>query len=133
MVVRWAVILFIIVGSGVVAAQPDDVCTYTYFDDGGVSSSRCLHDEGTWGTVRVYNRSGEVIGEWGMLLIPRVSNVELSFHPDGAVRRVRYSSQPDGGIQWYRSTTTYDSAGTVIGVEEEAWDMHERIRTCSAR
>ncbi len=114
--------------ANLVATPADSGCTYTFFSDGGTASSRCTDETGVEATVRVYNRDGEIIGEWGLLRRPRASNIDMAFHPDGMVRRVRYTWQPDGGIQWYRSTTIYDSDGTIIDFQEQSHDTFDRIR-----
>lgn len=103
-------------------------CEHTWFSDGAVASRRCVAEDGSHGTVQVFDMTGAAIGEWGLLLRPRVANLELQFHPSGMVRRVVSRWQPDGGVQWYRSVTTYDRDGNVIGFREEGHDMHERIR-----
>ena len=127
---RYAALCALLVwGYATAAATPGaGGCTYTYFSDGGTAGSRCTDETGATATVRVYDHAGEVIGEWNLMLRPRTSSIDMTFHPDGMVRRVRYSWQPDGGIQWYRSTTVYDADGTVVDFYEASHDMFDRIR-----
>jgi hypothetical protein len=110
-----------------VFADLSDACVYSFFNDGGIASSQCFGDENTTQTTRVFNRSGAQIGEWTIMTRPRTSSISMSFYPDGMIRRVRYSFQPDGGIQWYRSTTVYDQEGRITSFHEDSWDAIERI------
>jgi hypothetical protein len=53
--------------------------------------------------------------------------VDFRYHPNGAVSRADYSTMPDGGIQWYRSTTTFDANGKQTGFNEEGQDNYGPI------
>ena len=120
--------LFVLGVASLAATPVEGVCTQTYFPDGQGASSRCTDETGSTETVRVYNRRGEIIGEWGLMLRPSMSSIDIAYHPNGMVRRVRYGQQPDGGIQWYRSTTVYDAEGVIIDFQEESHDMFTRVQ-----
>ncbi len=119
------VTLLLLICAAILSADTASPCSFSYFSDGSVASSRCRTDGGASETVRFFDQRGEPIGTW--TLLPRMSGISISFHPNGMVRRVRYSHQPDGGIQWYRSTTLFDKNGNITHFSEDAWNMHERI------
>ncbi|MCG8479583.1 MAG: hypothetical protein MI724_10840, partial [Spirochaetales bacterium] len=66
-------------------AAVDSDCTYTFFSDGETAVSRCTDGAGNVATVHVYDRRGEIIGEWGLMLRPPTSSIDMTFHPDGMV------------------------------------------------
>lgn len=101
-------------------------CTYTYFPDGKKSTERCVNDQHR-GTARAFDQAGKVIGEWMLSRSGMMTSVRFSFHANGMVHQAYFNSQPDGGIQWYRSTTTFDANGVKTDFKEEDHDKMQRI------
>lgn len=96
---------------------------YTKFKNGKNSTAECVDERGS-GTATAYNLKGEVIGTWTMGRMHQLSAVHFTFHPNGMVHKAEYSSHPDAGIQWYRSTTEYNEEGVKIGFWEQSHEDH---------
>jgi len=98
-----------------------------YFTTGQVSTKEWTDTTGYWGGSWAYNRSGEVIFEGQTRRVAGHASVKFSYHPNGAVSKVETSDAPDGGIQWYRSTTTFDEDGNKTGFDEYGRDNYGPI------
>ena len=86
---------------------------------GQLSSKAWMDVADRWGHSWAYDRSGRVIFERQTRKIGGHASVDFSYHPDGTVSKAEVSQAPDGGIQWYRSTTTFDTAGVQTGFTEQ--------------
>lgn len=84
-----------------------------YFPNGKVSTFTYI-DEDRYGKALAYNLKGEVIYENGTRRVHGSASVRFTHHENGMVKTARYSSHPDGGIQWYRSTTEFNEKGEKI-------------------
>ena len=84
-----------------------------YFSNGKVSTFSYI-DEDRYGKAIAYNLKGDIIYENGTRRIHGSAGVRFSHHENGMVKTARYSSHPDGGIQWYRSTTEFNEKGEKI-------------------
>lgn len=84
-----------------------------YFPNGKVSTISYL-DQDRKGKVLAYNLKGEVVYEKGIRRIYGSAGVRFSHHENGMVKTACYSSHPDAGIQWYRSTTEFNEKGEKI-------------------
>jgi len=90
-----------------------------YFTTGQLSSTAWTDIDGRWGHSWAYDRSGRVIFDRQTRTIGGHASVTYSYHPNGAVSKAEVSDAPDGGIQWYRSTTTFDKEGQQTGFTEQ--------------
>lgn len=93
-----------------------------WFTTGQLSSKAWMDVDNRWGHSWAYDRSGKVIFDRQTRRIGGHASVDFRYHPNGAVSRADYSTMPDGGIQWYKSTTTFDTAGVQTGFSEQGWD-----------
>lgn len=93
-----------------------------WFTTGQLSSKAWMDVDNRWGHSWAYDRSGNVIFDRQTRRIGGHASVDFRYHPNGAVSRADYSTMPDGGIQWYKSTTTFDTAGVQTGFSEQGWD-----------
>jgi hypothetical protein len=93
-----------------------------WFTTGQLSSKAWMDVDNRWGHSWAYDRSGKVIFDRQTRRIGGHASVDFRYHPNGAVSRADYSTMPDGGIQWYKSTTTFDTAGVQAGFSEQGWD-----------
>jgi hypothetical protein len=98
-----------------------------HFNSGQVSTKEWTDKNGYWGRSWAYKRSGEVIFQGETRRVAGHASVRFSYHPNGAVSRVETSDAPDGGIQWYKSTTTFDADGNKTGFDEYGRDNHGPI------
>ncbi|MCO6481261.1 MAG: hypothetical protein J5I62_00560 [Flavobacteriales bacterium] len=103
------------------------------FTTGELSSKEWTDKDGRWGRSWAYDRQGHVIYEQQTRRFAGHASVDFRYHPNGAVSRADYSTMPDGGIQWYKSTTTFDENGKQTGFSEEGWDNYGPIRPHAVR
>ncbi|MCB0773310.1 MAG: hypothetical protein KDB93_08040 [Flavobacteriales bacterium] len=94
------------------------------FTTGQISSREWMDLDNRWGRSWAYDRQGHVIYEQQTRRIAGHATVDFRYHPNGAVSRADYSTMPDGGIQWYESTTTFDENGKQTGFTEQGQDDH---------
>ncbi len=93
-----------------------------HFKNGKVSTREWTDKEQHWGRSFAYDQSGKEIFSYQTRRIGGHASARFSYHPNGAVSKVEVSDAPDGGIQWYKSTTTFDEAGKQIGFFEYGRD-----------
>lgn len=98
------------------------------FTTGQLSSKAWMDADNRWGHSWAYDRTGKVIFDRQTRKVGGHASVDFRYHPDGAVSRAVYSNMPDGGIQWYKITTTFDTAGVQTGFSEEGRDNDGPIR-----
>ncbi|MCC5923356.1 MAG: hypothetical protein JJT77_06195 [Crocinitomicaceae bacterium] len=103
-----------------------------FFPSGKISTISYLENN-RMGKAIAYNFEGKVIFESSIRRIHGSESVTFRHYPNGMVQRADYSSHPDGGIQWYRSSTFFNEKGEKI---DEQIDDYEgpgqprlRIRT----
>jgi hypothetical protein len=93
-----------------------------YFTSGQVSTRTWMDKDDRWGRTWAYKRDGSVIVEHQTRRIAGHASVHFEYHANGAISKAEYSDAPDGGIQWYRSTTTFDENGNKTGFTEQGHD-----------
>lgn len=93
-----------------------------YFTNGKVSTKAWMDTNDRWGRSWAYDVTGKEIFSYQTRRIAGHASADFSYHPNGAVSRIEVSDAPDGGIQWYRSTTTYDGNGVKTGFTEQGRD-----------
>lgn len=99
-----------------------------WFTTGQLSTKAWMDADNRWGHSWAYNTQGAVIYDQPTRRIAGHASVDYRYHPNGAVSRADYSTMPDAGIQWYQSTTTFDTAGVQTGFSEEGEDNYGPIR-----
>ena len=98
-----------------------------FFPSGQVSTKQWRDNDERWGRSWAYNKHGEVIFEGQTRRFAGHSSVHFSYHPNGAVSKAETSDAPDGGIQWYKSATTFDDQGNKTGFQEYGHDNYGLI------
>mgnify|MGYP001600905048 CR=1 FL=1 len=124
---RTTSILFALASSLLLSAQGRESIEQTdtgtvvlhYFTTGQLSTKAWTDADGRWGHSWAYDRSGRVIFDRQTRTVGGHASVTYSYHPNGAVSKAEVSDAPDGGIQWYRSTTTFDVEGLQTGFTEQ--------------
>lgn len=109
-------------GTEKTATTDTGTVTLHFFAGGGTSTKAWTDTTGRWGRCWAYNKHGAVIYEQQTRNVGGHATVWFRYHPNGGISRAEYSTMPDGGIQWYRSTTTFDTAGNQTGFWEEGRD-----------
>jgi hypothetical protein len=94
------------------------------FMNGGVSTKEWRDKDERFGLTTAYDHTGKEIFRYGTRRIGGHASVHFSYHANGAVSKAEASDAPDAGIQWYRSTTTFDDQGNRTGFSEEGRDNY---------
>lgn len=95
-----------------------------YFTNGRVSTKVWVDKDDRWGRSWAYDATGKEIFSYQTRRIAGHASAHFSYHPNGAVSKIEVSDAPDAGIQWYRSTTTYDEQGNRTGFTEQGHDNY---------
>lgn len=98
-----------------------------HFKNGGVSSREWTDKDERWGRSIAYDRTGKEIFSYHTRRVGGHASARFSYHPNGAVAKVEVSDAPDAGIQWYRSSTTFDEDGRQTGFWEDGRDNYGPI------
>lgn len=115
-------VLLLLYGNNI-KAHEYTVCSTKYFTGTmKVSTSECYDKDNRWGKAIAYSRDGRQIYERALRRVAGHSAVEFTYYESGAVKAARWSSAPDGGIQWYRSFTTFSEDGKVISETHDGYD-----------
>jgi len=77
--------------------------------------------------VEVFNKKGELVYHGHRRNYAGHSSIYLTYHENGGVKTIKYSSAPDGGIQWYRSNYVLDEDGGIISKMEDNYDTKPTI------
>ena len=93
-----------------------------YFTNGKVSTKAWMDTSDRWGRSWAFDASGKEIFNYQTRRIGGHASAHFSYHPNGGVSKVEVSDAPDAGIQWYRSTTTFDEHGNRTGFTEQGHD-----------
>jgi hypothetical protein len=100
-----------------------------YLRTGGVSTKEWRDKDERFGRSIAYDLAGREIFSYHTRRIGGHASAYFSYHPSGAISKAEASDAPDAGIQWYRSTTTFDDQGNQSGFWKESHEelMHLRI------
>ena len=90
-----------------------------YFTTGQLSTKEWMDTDGRWGRSWAFTREGHELINYQTRKIGGHASVDFSYHANGAVSKAEVSDAPDGGIQWHRSTTTFDADGNKTGFTEQ--------------
>ncbi|MEY3398154.1 MAG: hypothetical protein RL220_748 [Bacteroidota bacterium] len=93
-----------------------------HFKSGELSTREFMDAADRFGKATAYNIKGEVIFEKSTRRIGGHASVYFSYHENGAVSKAEFSDAPDGGIQWYKSVTTFDENGVQTWFHEMGYD-----------
>lgn len=93
-----------------------------HFKNGGVSTKEWTDKDHRWGRSTAYDRAGKEIFSYHTRRVGGHATAHFNYHPNGAVSKVEVSDAPDAGIQWYKSTTTFDEEGRQTGFFEYGRD-----------
>ena len=95
-----------------------------FFAEGGKSTLEWTDKDGREGRSIAFDRNGNEIYSSSTRRFAGHESVRFSYHPDGSVAKAEYSTAPDAGIQWHKSTTDFDQHGNQIGYKELGRDNY---------
>lgn len=99
-------------------------------NDKNESVKTCFHKNGkvsteeTWdstkrsGFIRAYSNVGKELFYHDLRNYGGHASVHLEYYASGQLSKVYFSDAPDGGIQYYNSTTRFDETGTQTEFQE---------------
>ena len=90
-----------------------------YFTNGTISTTEWRDKDDRFGRSMAYDPTGKEIFSYHTRRVGGHASAHFSYHPNGGISKVEVSDAPDAGIQWYRSTATYDEAGNRTGFREQ--------------
>ncbi len=93
-----------------------------YFTTGQLSTKEWMDKDDRWGRSQAFARDSRELINYQTRKIGGHASIHFSYHSNGAVSKAEVSDAPDGGIQWYRSTTTFDEQGNRTGFTEQGHD-----------
>jgi len=100
----------------------------------GTVVSKCFHKNGkvstieTWdkdkrhGNLKGFNNKGQEIFSLALRHYGGHASALLSWYANGQVKSVSYTDSPDGGIQYYHSTSLFDEKGNQTSFTEDSYD-----------
>ena len=132
---------FLILLAGAVQAQgrtktmTRDIGTVVlhFFTTGQVSMKEWMDTDDRWGRSGAWVQDGRELINFQTRKIGGHASVALNYHKNGAISKAEVSDAPDGGIQWYRSTTTFDENGQRTGFAEQGRGSDGPIRGVDVR
>lgn len=104
-----------------------------YFKTGGISTKEWRDKDERWGRSIAYDQAGNEIFSYHTRRVGGHASARFSYHPNGAASKVEVSDAPDAGIQWYKSTTTFDEEGRRTGFSEQGRDNDGPIPSIQPR
>lgn len=106
----------------------------------GSSEKTCLHKNGkvstkeTWdkdqrfGTIVVYSNSGVELFNRSLRKVGGHASAYIEYFTNGQVSKIDFSDAPDGGIQFYNSTTKFDEAGNQTDFYETKYPFELEVQ-----
>lgn len=73
------------------------------------------------GSVKGFDNQGKQLYHYYLRRFGGHASATISYYLNGQVSRVNYSSAPDGGIQFYKSTIQFDKLGKQTGFSEQKY------------
>jgi hypothetical protein len=89
----------------------------------GATKKQCFHKNKTvstletwdkdkrFGNIKAFNNQGKELFSHSLRSVGGHASVQLIYFPNGQLKSVYFSDAPDGGIQYYNSTTQFDELG----------------------
>lgn len=82
-----------------------------FHQNGKVSTLESWDKDKRFGAIKGYTNEGKELFSHGLRSVGGHASVSLAYFPNGQVEKVEFSDAPDGGIQFYNSTTRFDEKG----------------------
>jgi hypothetical protein len=82
-----------------------------YHASGKISTAEFWDNEKRWGRMTGFDSEGKELFDYFLRSFAGHASVNLSYYPNGQVKKAEYRSAPDGGIQFYHIIHHFDEAG----------------------
>lgn len=83
-----------------------------------ISTRETWDKDNRFGKFVGYNNQGKEIFNYSLRNFGGHSSVSVNYYDNGQVSKVYHSDAPDGGIQFYNSTISFDKQGKMTGFDE---------------
>lgn len=89
-----------------------------FHQNGQISTLESWDKDKRFGTIKGYTNQGKELFSHGLRNVGGHASVSLTYFPNGQLEKVYFSDAPDGGIQFYNSTTRFDEKGNQTEFSE---------------
>jgi hypothetical protein len=89
-----------------------------YHSDGAVSTVRFWDHEKRWGYFEAHNAHKEPLVKYDLRNFGGHASVRVSYHENGQVNKLEYTSAPDGGIQYWHVIHYFSAEGKEISKQD---------------
>lgn len=99
----------------------------SFHKNGKVSTIETWDKDKRFGNLKIFNNQGKELFSRGLRTIGGNASAELTYFPNGQVEKIYFSDAPDGGIQYYYSTTQFDALGNQLSFDENKYPYELEI------
>jgi len=85
--------------------------TTCHHTNGQPSTIEFWDNDTRWGSIKGYDNKGIELFSYGLRRIGGHASANISYHSNGQVRKVNFTSQPDGGIQYWNIVHEFNEKG----------------------
>lgn len=111
-------------------SQPDGAAVKQCFHKNGkVSTVESWDKDKRFGAIKAYNNRGTELFSHALRSVGGHAYVSMTYFPNGQVEKVYFSDAPDGGIQFYNSTTRFDENGNQTEFFETKYPDQLELRS----
>lgn len=89
-----------------------------FHQNGQISTLESWDKDKRFGNIKGYTNQGKELFSHGLRNVGGHASVSLTYFPNGQLEKVYFSDAPDGGIQFYNSTTRFDEKGNQTEFSE---------------
>lgn len=89
-----------------------------FHQNGQVSTLESWDKDKRFGSIKGYTNQGKELFSHSLRSVGGHASVSLTYFPNGQLEKVDFSDAPDGGIQFYNSTTRFDEKGNQTAFSE---------------
>lgn len=98
--------------------KSDGTAKTCYHKNGTISTLETWDTAKRMGNIKGFNSENKELFSHSLRSFAGHASAELLYYPNGQVSQVKYSTAPDGGIQFYKSTTKFDEQGKQTDFSE---------------
>lgn len=94
-----------------------------YHKTGQISTIETWNEDKRNGNIKGFNNTGRELFNYSLRNYAGHASVLISYHSNGQVKKLEYSSAPDGGIQFYHYIHEFNQSGDQISyLDLSHWD-----------
>lgn len=101
--------------------ESQEIITTCFHANKTISTLEIWDKDKRSGSVKGFDNQGKQLYHYYLRRFGGHASAAISYYLNGQVSRVNYSSAPDGGIQFYKSTIQFDELGKQTGFSEQKY------------